>query len=100
MLVPADSLSLAIKTSPCSASITTARNTGFGSAMLRAGARSKTKGRLSDVLLASCATAAPDQCRVCIHHVAVSIMAATTLHRILDRSGLLAIFFSSLLWIH
>src|SRR5712692_1085812 len=79
MLVPADSLSLAMKTSPCSASITIARKTGFGSAMLRAGARSKTRGRLSDVLPRSCAATTPGQWRAWIHNAATSKMATIAL---------------------
>src|SRR5262249_31486687 len=49
-----------MKTSPWSGSITIARNTGLGSAMVRAGARSKIRGRRSGALVRCCAATAVD----------------------------------------
>src|SRR2546426_510179 len=67
-----------MKTSPCSASSTTARNTGLGSAIIRAGARSKTCGRLSDALLRCCADASSGQWRTRMHTTATSKMPTVT----------------------
>lgn len=52
--------------------------------MLRAGARSKTMGRLSEVLGRSCAATDPGQLGTWLDNAAISNMAAVVLHQTFD----------------